>query len=124
MKRTFATLLAGLLLATAQPTLALARDNHHRDRDRQPHGWQNHDRGHERQRHQRHDGYSSALGWGLAGLALGGIVFSAGTPTPPVIIAPTPVRPPGSIWYYCDTYAAYYPYVDQCPGGWRAVPAY
>jgi hypothetical protein len=119
MKRVFATLLAGLLLATTLPTLAQARDHGH--------GWNHHDRGYDRHRHQghpRHYGHSNAVGWGLAGLALGGLVFSAGAPTPPVIIAPTPARPPGRMWYYCDAYAAYYPYVDQCPGGWRAVPAY
>jgi hypothetical protein len=26
-------------------------------------------------------------------------------------------------WYYCDAAQAYYPYVKQCAGGWRAVPA-
>jgi hypothetical protein len=26
-------------------------------------------------------------------------------------------------WYYCDAANAYYPYVKQCAGGWRAVPA-
>jgi hypothetical protein len=26
-------------------------------------------------------------------------------------------------WYYCDAAKAYYPYVKQCAGGWRAVPA-
>ncbi|RDK03502.1 hypothetical protein [Paraburkholderia lacunae] len=25
-------------------------------------------------------------------------------------------------WYYCDASRAYYPYVKQCPGGWREVP--
>jgi hypothetical protein len=29
--------------------------------------------------------------------------------------------PPPSYWYYCDTSQAYYPYVQQCPGGWRPV---
>ena len=26
-------------------------------------------------------------------------------------------------WYYCDEAKGYYPYVNACPGGWRAVPA-
>jgi hypothetical protein len=25
-------------------------------------------------------------------------------------------------WYYCETSRGYYPYVKECPGGWRAVP--
>ena len=24
-------------------------------------------------------------------------------------------------WYYCDSAQGYYPYVKQCPGGWRQV---
>jgi hypothetical protein len=29
--------------------------------------------------------------------------------------------PQTSYWYYCDASRAYYPYVKDCPGGWRAV---
>jgi hypothetical protein len=29
--------------------------------------------------------------------------------------------PPAQNWYYCDSAAAYYPYVTTCPGGWREV---
>jgi hypothetical protein len=29
--------------------------------------------------------------------------------------------PPPAYWYYCDDARGYYPYVQQCPGGWRAV---
>lgn len=25
-------------------------------------------------------------------------------------------------WYYCADPQGYYPYVEQCPGGWQAVP--
>jgi hypothetical protein len=31
-----------------------------------------------------------------------------------------PGQPSGS-WYYCDASRSYYPYVKQCPGGWREV---
>jgi hypothetical protein len=41
------------------------------------------------------------------------------TPAPRVYIQPAP--PPPQYWYYCDAAQAYYPYVQQCPGGWRAV---
>jgi hypothetical protein len=53
---------------------------------------------------------------------------------PPVVVAPPPVYvqpqpqvyvqppPPQPYWYYCDNPQGYYPYVAQCPGGWRAVP--
>ncbi len=26
-------------------------------------------------------------------------------------------------WYYCPESKTYYPYVKECPGGWREVPA-
>ena len=25
-------------------------------------------------------------------------------------------------WYYCETSRGYYPYVKDCPSGWKAVP--
>jgi hypothetical protein len=28
---------------------------------------------------------------------------------------------PGSYWYYCPQANGYYPYVQQCPGGWQPV---
>jgi hypothetical protein len=68
-------------------------------------------------------------------------------PPPPVIVAPAPQPDtyveqgqapeqgpaqaptpdaqqgaPGS-WYYCDASRTYYPYVKECAGGWREVPA-
>jgi hypothetical protein len=38
-------------------------------------------------------------------------------PPPSVYIPP----PPPPVWYYCDDPPGYYPYVQQCPGGWRQV---
>jgi hypothetical protein len=36
--------------------------------------------------------------------------------------APAAAQPPPPVyWYYCDHARGYYPYVQQCPGGWRAV---
>jgi hypothetical protein len=45
---------------------------------------------------------------------------------PPVVVAPPPSPyvlppPPQPLWYYCDNPQGYYPYVQQCPGGWRPV---
>lgn len=45
---------------------------------------------------------------------------------PPVIYAPpapTLVAPQAQTWYYCDNPKGYYPYVSECTGGWRQVPA-
>ena len=25
-------------------------------------------------------------------------------------------------WYYCEQTRGYYPYVKECPGGWKRVP--
>ena len=44
----------------------------------------------------------------------------------PVYYAPPPVymEPPApqeNYWYYCAPSRAYYPYVQDCPGGWQRV---
>lgn len=126
MKRPFVILLAGLLLVATPPSLAIARDHDRNPRDhrgRHSDVQRGFDRDHDRHRH-RHHSYPGVLGWGLAGLAVGGILLSLDAPAPPVAIAVPPPRPPVGMWYFCDAYGAYYPYVGQCPGGWRAVPAH
>ena len=30
--------------------------------------------------------------------------------------------PQAGYWYYCETSRGYYPYVKDCPSGWKAVP--
>jgi hypothetical protein len=47
-------------------------------------------------------------------------------PSPPVYVEPAPptvaqLPPPPQFWYYCDASQAYYPYVQECPEGWRPV---
>lgn len=45
---------------------------------------------------------------------------------PPEAAAPSAGAPPAAAtgtWYYCDSAKGYYPYVSQCPEGWRSVPA-
>jgi len=32
-----------------------------------------------------------------------------------------PAAPEPGYWYYCDDSRAYYPYVKECPGGWKRV---
>jgi len=34
-----------------------------------------------------------------------------------------PIAPPAPTWYYCREAGRYYPYVQDCPEGWEAVPA-
>ncbi|MDD2761640.1 MAG: hypothetical protein PHH11_15275 [Methylomonas sp.] len=43
---------------------------------------------------------------------------------PPVYIERTPpqtVQPQPGYWYYCSNPEGYYPYVRECPSGWRQV---
>lgn len=45
-------------------------------------------------------------------------------PPPVYIEQAAPVAPPPaqtSYWYYCAASRAYYPYVNECPGGWMKV---
>lgn len=51
-------------------------------------------------------------------------------PQQPVVVeAPaqpaTTMVPPQStnVWYFCESSKSYYPYVSQCPEGWKQVPA-
>ena len=57
-------------------------------------------------------------GWGW-GPAWGGGTVVVTQPSQQLSLqAPSP---PTASWYYCDNPQGYYPYVQQCPGGWRAV---
>jgi hypothetical protein len=31
-------------------------------------------------------------------------------------------HPQAGYWYYCEASRGYYPYVKECPSGWKAVP--
>lgn len=39
-------------------------------------------------------------------------------PSPPAVVPPAASQ---TSWYYCHNPPGYYPYVQQCPGGWRQV---
>jgi hypothetical protein len=50
------------------------------------------------------------------------------SPAPAVVVptAPPPAlqsQPLPSVWYFCEPSNAYYPYVAECPSGWKTVPA-
>ena len=40
-----------------------------------------------------------------------------------VYVQPAPAQPPAQFWYYCAAAKGYYPYVPNCPEGWKSVPA-
>lgn len=41
--------------------------------------------------------------------------------TEPPDAEPSANRPPTHWWYWCEDAKKYYPYVKECPGGWRRV---
>jgi hypothetical protein len=43
-------------------------------------------------------------------------------PQPPVYIEQAPAYNADQYWYFCQQSNAYYPQVNQCPGGWVRVP--
>lgn len=122
-KKLVTGILASLLLANSLP--ALAGDRGHDRHFRQD--WHGYDRHYRPAPRHHHGGHGAPLAWGIAGLALGSVLYSISTP-PPVVYAPAvvlpPARPPGRMWYYCEPYQAYYPNVQNCPEAWRAVPGY
>lgn len=40
---------------------------------------------------------------------------------PDVYVQQQPPAPQPYYWYYCEESKTYYPYVQQCPGGWKTV---
>ena len=100
----------------------------HGDRGHRGHGFRGHHHRHHRF-HHRHRGPRVGIGIGLGLGTFWGPDWGWGPywpryAYPPVVVAPPPVVvQPSSpqYWYYCDSAQAYYPYVAQCPSGWRAV---
>lgn len=43
------------------------------------------------------------------------------TPAPATSAAPTTSNNATSYWYYCEQSDSYYPYVKECPAGWKQV---
>jgi hypothetical protein len=73
-------------------------------------------------------GLGLGLGWGVAELAdpysYGSDDYPNAAPMAPYpgnAPAPSQAVPSAGAWYYCESAKTYYPYVDQCPEGWRAV---
>jgi hypothetical protein len=70
-------------------------------------------------------GWGSGWGWGPGWYGYPYPYYTA----PPVVTQPTPTEyvqqpatpPQQAYWYYCQSAGAYYPYVNECPGGWMQV---
>ena len=114
MKKILTGLLAATLLAGSLPAFA------------GPHGRGGYYYGPPAPRHHHHHRGAGPIALGLAGLALGTVLYTIATP--PVVAAPAvvvpPPPPPGRTAYFCESYQAYYPNIQYCPEGWRAVPGY
>jgi len=88
-----------------------------------------------------HGGYQGRFGWYWV---VGGVYYPYPSPiypypdpyipgvvvgAPPVvsISSPKPAvlasQPLPSVWYFCEASQGYYPYVAECPAGWKSVPA-
>jgi len=50
------------------------------------------------------------------------VVVAPAGPTQYVERAEPQQQPQSGYWYYCETSRGYYPYVKDCPSGWKAVP--
>jgi hypothetical protein len=89
------------------------------------HGFRHHGF-HHRSFHGRghfHGGFGVGV---FTGLAVGTVLAAPLYAAPPVAYAAPPVyypapAPPPVYWYYCRESQAYYPYVQECPGGWLTV---
>ncbi len=84
-----------------------------------------------------HGGYHGGGGHGHFGVVIGAPFwgwgwgwgpwgYPYGYYNPPVVVeqqAPVYVQPEAQTqyWYYCQSAQGYYPYVQQCPGGWMQV---
>jgi hypothetical protein len=93
------------------------------------HGYRSHGhRGHWHKGHgHRRHGHSGVRVFISPGLVVPFGAYWGPYSPPPVVVAPPPRAyvepspPPPTYWYYCDAPQAYYPYVEQCPSGWRQV---
>ena len=120
----------GILVMLAVLLVVCAGPGH---TDRGGHGFRGHGfkghtfRGHWHRGHGFRHGFHHGFRGPRVGIGIGlGTFWGPYWPTyayPPVVVAPPPVvvQPSPQYWYYCDNLQGYYPYVPQCPGGWRAV---
>jgi hypothetical protein len=102
------------------------------------HGWKGH--GYHGGHGWKGHGYYGGYGWKGVGVSIGvgpywgpygyPYAYSYGYPypySPQIYVQPSQplsIQPPSPppVWYYCENPQGYYPYVQQCPDGWRTVP--
>ena len=60
-------------------------------------------------------------GYGYPGYYYPPALYNYAPPPAPVYIEQGPAPGAQGDWFYCPQYRAYYPQVQQCPGGWQRV---
>ncbi len=76
--------------------------------------------------HGHHRGWGPGIYWRVP-IVVGPPLYPYGYyPAPPVVVqqAPVYVQPQQEepyYWYYCENPKGYYPYIQNCPGGWMKV---
>jgi hypothetical protein len=133
------TAVAAIILSTP---IAASADRHWHDRD--IHRFYVHDEHHWATGHWYHGFHGGRLSWWwVVGPAIDtalwysypGPIYPYPDPyaPPTVVVVPAPAQtqmappvnelPPPTVWYYCKSSNQYYPYVANCPEGWKTVPA-
>ena len=74
--------------------------------------------------HGYYRGWGPRVYWGVP-VVVGPPLYPYGYYPPPVVVqqAPVYVQPQEEpyYWYYCEDPKGYYPYIQNCPGGWMKV---
>jgi hypothetical protein len=121
-----------LALAAMLPSLPTLAERH--VEDRHWHGdishFHEHDRDLWRDGRWAHEVHDGRLGWwwvaGDSWYVYPAPVYPYPDPyEPPIAAAPSAAPPAARVpnsWYYCEAAKGYYPYVQTCPGGWKALP--
>lgn len=140
MKNLAAALLLSALLLPALSSSGFAYDWHdqaHTRRGMRPVDWDRHwhgdihhfhdyDLNYWRGGHWFHGHHEGRLGWwwilGDGWYYYPAPVYPYPNPYTPPAMAP-PAAPASTYWYWCPHPRGYYPYVPECPRGWRAVPS-
>lgn len=134
LRMALCALAASLATVAAQPAAAQHRHHggwhggitlsHHHDRHARHGGWRKH------HHHHHHHGRGHSWTWvaGSMPYYYPAPVYTYPNQWEPATITLEPAAvpaspPPTQYWYYCDASSAYYPHVQSCPDGWRAVPA-
>jgi hypothetical protein len=128
MKKVIGVTLATIVLLLSSPLRADAVGGSHGRS-----GSRGHSEGREHHEFREHPGFRRHFGTGVfigSGFWWGPDWWGPAYPyyaEPPVIVPQEPpayIQPepqPQYYWYYCQNPPAYYPYVQQCPGGWMTV---